>query len=232
MRYAIIVIFALLVGCAPIIEGSGEIIEDTRDLETFSSIRLEGQGNIHLIEGEDSQITIRADDNLLEHIETRIDAGRLIIGTRGTRIAPSEPIIYEITAPSYERVDIAGAGDITTQESIRGESLEIRISGLSTVHMDVEVERLESTISGSGRIEYRGTSREHDLTITGLGNVDAPELRTEETRISITGSGEARVHAESLLDVTIAGSGTVYYLGEPRTRERITGSGDVRPYES
>ena len=56
----------------------------------------------------------------------------------------------------------------------------------------------------------------------------AADTVAEEVKISISGSGDARVNAVKKLEVKIAGSGDVGYLGSPEISSSVAGSGKVR----
>jgi hypothetical protein len=53
-------------------------------------------------------------------------------------------------------------------------------------------------------------------------------VRSEDARVNIAGSGDAKVWARNQLDVAVAGSGDVDYYGDPRVRKSVAGSGDLR----
>ena len=56
----------------------------------------------------------------------------------------------------------------------------------------------------------------------------ADELTTLDAAVTIYGSGEAQVNATETLDASIAGAGSITYLGDPEVSRRITGSGEIR----
>ena len=66
------------------------------------------------------------------------------------------------------------------------------------------------------------------LSIAGSCNIDAAALKAKRARVSISGSGGATVNATDALDVRIAGSGDLRYLGAPRLTQNVSGSGSVR----
>jgi hypothetical protein len=94
--------------------------------------------------------------------------------------------------------------------------------------MKVNTNSLKSLISGSGNILLKGNASSHEIDITGSGDVDAPELRTEVTRVSISGAGDAKVYADRELDTNINGSGNVFYGGNPeKFSKQISGTGKI-----
>ena len=65
----------------------------------------------------------------------------------------------------------------------------------------------------------------------GSGGIKCFELLSEQTKIGISGSGDAQVYASKQLDVEINGSGSVAYKGSPAVSQNVSGSGSVRKAE-
>jgi len=76
-------------------------------------------------------------------------------------------------------------------------------------------------ISGPMEVEYL------DLYIMGSGNISGFSLSAAYCQVDITGSGNCEVTALNSLDVSIDGSGSVFYKGSPSIENHISGSGRV-----
>ncbi|MBN1872859.1 MAG: DUF2807 domain-containing protein, partial [Anaerolineae bacterium] len=61
------------------VEGSGNVIEETRDVRDFSRVRLAGFGRLHIERGDTESLRIKAEDNLLQYITTEVKDGELDI---------------------------------------------------------------------------------------------------------------------------------------------------------
>jgi hypothetical protein len=62
------VLVALLgVGCGPIIEGSGHITTEARQVSNFSQVELLGIGELNVTQGDKETLRIEAEDNLYHH---------------------------------------------------------------------------------------------------------------------------------------------------------------------
>jgi hypothetical protein len=64
--------------------------------------------------------------------------------------------------------------------------------------------------------------------VGGSGTCDTERLTAADVRVSIAGSGDARVRAENALSAAIAGSGDLYYSGAATPKISIVGSGRVK----
>jgi len=83
-------------------------------------------------------------------------------------------------------------------------------------------------IGGAGAFRADGKARTLSVTLGGSGQCDAERLVADEVSVSVAGSGETRVRAETSLRASIAGSGDVLHSGAAIPQVAIVGSGRVR----
>ena len=97
--------------------------------------------------------------------------------------------------------------------------------------MDAQVNApsIKFTGSGSGNVKLSGRAKDFDCKVSGSGDVNCGNLQSENTSITISGSGNAHVFASVHLIAKTSGSGDIYYLGNPPSPEiHTSGSGTVQ----
>lgn len=204
-------ILILLPGCIINlgVEGSGNRTSEERDLEPFSEIYLAGSEEILVTVGEPQSVTVEADDNLIELVETLVKGDTLVIRTE-KNYRSSKGIRVTITVPELDEVGVAGSGDM-------------EISGLAASGFSVSV-------TGSGAVSVRGSAERVDATVTGSGDLRLFELEARRAEALVTGSGDIELRATESLDASVTGSGDIRYAGDPeQVRKSVTGSGDIEP---
>lgn len=210
----VLVSMFLLTGCIlrePPVRGSGKIIAQPIDVTEFQDIEFSGAGKMVVEIGANSpSCIIEVDDNLLEHIDTKVENGQLRIDLK-RYIAPSKDLIVRITTPSLRHVSISG-------------SCESQITGLAASDFGVDA-------SGSTKVQCSGTADNFKFSVSGSGDLKSDELECKNVSIDVSGSGKAVVHAAEKLDVNISGSGSVRYLGSPEVTKNVSGSGSIEPLQ-
>jgi hypothetical protein len=219
-----------------VIEGSGNVVTETREVRGFDSVALSGIGEVVLTQGETEGLTVRADDNLMEYIDTEVRGGTLYIGlTRAATmvtIRPSEPYLFEVAFSELSGLSLSGSGSLEVTPLTTG-FLDLSLSGSGGISVGgLVTERLQASISGSGELNIEGEARAQSVSVSGSGGYRAQDLVTRDASVSLSGSGVVVLHATDHLDVEIAGSGTVRYVGDPEITESITGSGGLERAES
>jgi hypothetical protein len=215
------------------VSGSGKIQTDTRAVSGFQAISLKTSAKLVLRQGSREGVELRADDNILPLIETRVVDGTggptLEIRSRdgmsySTRTTP----VVTVDLIKLSGLSVSGSGDVIGDD-LKSPALKIAISGAGDIRLNkLAVDDLGIKVTGSGDIRFNGRAGKLGIAIAGSGDVDTAGLEADDVSVSIAGSGDASVNARKTLAVTIAGSGDVIYRGDAVLKTSIAGSGTVR----
>lgn len=210
------------------ISGSGNVIEESRDVSGFQKVSISGSGRLFINQGEKEILQIECDDNIMPYIRSVVSDGTLKIGPKSARLKPSRPIEYRLFLIHLDALRTSGSV-LVESDALTTESLEVVISGSGTFRVKgLETRSVTFDISGSGEVRIEsGSSRNQTISISGSGRFNVPNLKTENTDIRISGSGSAKVWATDKLNIKISGSGKLDYYGSPVISARISGSGKV-----
>jgi hypothetical protein len=209
------------------VSGPGTVISEERAVPTFNQISLKGPGKVILTKGENQNVQVNTDANIMPHIRTEVKDDRLVISHGKKNLRPTV-LTFHITVANLKGVSISGSGLISGNDEFNSDSFYADIAGSGDIAINVAANNLESNISGSGSIYLSGSANSYDATITGSGDVDAFELQTRDSSVVITGSGNCQVNVSDQLQAKITGSGDVLYKGYPKINQTITGSGSVK----
>jgi predicted small secreted protein len=209
---AVLLAATLCASCIrPGVEGSGNVITESREVSDFNEIVLGGTGRVVVDVTGTESLTIEAEDNIMPFLETRVRNGRLRLDTSRS-ISPTVEIVYTITAETLDGLVISGSG-VVEAEAV--DSTDFRVD-----------------ISGSGEVAVEGTlSGLLSVSISGSGEFDGESLTVPDGQVDVSGSGNAVVNVTDELEVSVSGSGEVEYLGVPNVDSSVSGSGSVTPRE-
>jgi hypothetical protein len=211
------------------VSGSGQLERETREVGDFNAISLSGIGTLVIEQGEETELQIEAEDNLLRYLESEVRNDTLYLGVaEGTNIVPTRGIRYEVTVATLEEVALSGLGNVEV-EDLETDRFKLDVSGGGDVELDALIaDALEVRISGVGSVDVEdGEVATQQITISGGGGYSARGLASEEAEIDISGLGRATVRVSEMLDVSISGGGSVNYIGDPDVNRQISGVGSV-----
>lgn len=225
-------IMVLLFASCKKVMGDGPVVTETRNREAFTGVDLRVSGNVYVQQDTVQKLELKAQQSLLQYLETYVSEGRLVIKFRnGVRVRSYEDIAVTIHVPTVNSLSISGSGNIWAKGSFSSSDMDMVVSGSGNIHVqELKTGYLQAAISGSGDIKVQsGSANEEKLRISGSGNMDLAGLAAKNVNSATSGSGDIKVHATGRLDVSISGSGSVYYTGIPVVSTSISGSGKVIP---
>lgn len=208
------------------IRGNNDIATETMELPSFEGIDFRLPGNVRVIKGVQPSIVIKASDNHIDLIRAEVRSGDLVIDT-DNRCLRNTKIDITVTTPSFNYLRVAGSGDMVT-DAFTVSNAKLKVDGSGSINADVTGEEIEATISGSGDIQLAGSAENFKPIISGSGDIKAYNLTSKDVQARISGSGKIQTRVSGKLNATIAGSGDVYYKGNPTSiNTSISGSGRV-----
>ncbi|MDD5571747.1 MAG: DUF2807 domain-containing protein [Bacteroidales bacterium] len=209
------------------IEGNGHVISENRSLASFTQITSEGEYDVYFSPGQNYQVTIEAEGNLIPYVETGIHGHDLVIKTRNHRRLENHfPIKVFVEAPYVDDVILSGSGKVYI-DSLSTSSLHLLLSGSGNMEGKIWTNTLNAKISGSGEINLQGIAHQSQMEISGSGDIYAFSLQQDTCFADISGSGSMKLWVLDFLDARITGSGKIYYQGNPAVSTHITGSGSI-----
>jgi hypothetical protein len=237
MRVSLLIISSLLLlsSCrftgGKRVTGNGKRATEQRNISGFSRIEVSGSYDVFFTQGDEYNVRIEGDENLLEYVETEEHGDVLEISNRnGYNLRPKSGLKVFVTAPRIKQLEVSGSGNIVSRTQISSnDKIGISIGGSGNVTLnELDAPEIDTEIGGSGSISLKGKTENFHAEIGGSGEVHAFELLSESTRVEVGGSGSAEVFASKKLDVSIGGSGDVQYKGNPAVSQSKAGSGSVR----
>ena len=239
MRLFCCFLFVILINASCInpfhetVRGDGNITTSQRNISSAQNIKCFGSYDVQLTQGSPVSLKIEADQNLQDYIVTNVNGDELVIRTKDdVNIDPTQKIKVFITTNRLERFQLNGSGNVTTTNKFTGsDHLDLGIAGSGNMHFDVNTPQVNSSISGTGDIYLSGETRDSKINIAGSGNYHADNLKAENARVDIAGTGDAHLFADSTLDIHIAGVGDVFYKGNASITQNIAGTGKIKKEE-
>lgn len=212
------------------VRGNGKMGSEARTASSFNGVKVSGAIDLYVSTDSTVSIKVDGDENLLNYVIIENDGDMLRIRTKsGINLRPTRGIRVYISAPSYSRLEASGACDIFTENKIISKgTLNVDLSGASDAKLDVNAPGVNVDVSGAGSVTLKGETR--DFSVDGSGSTDIKcfELLAENTRVDISGAGNAEVFASVKLDVDVSGAADVKYKGNATVSQRVTGAGSVK----
>ncbi|NJN65284.1 MAG: DUF2807 domain-containing protein [Chloroflexaceae bacterium] len=221
---------------------------ETEAVRNFNEIFLQGEGELFITQGDETSVTVEAEQLDMPKIGRNVADGRLVLRTDMLR-SPL-PIIFNVTVKDLNKIMVSGPGHVhVTDLKTDHLSLDIRGVGDASIAIDqvevaddLTVELLGTSVAtltnlvatdatvrlyGTGDATLAGAVTKQQVRIIDTGDYHGGDLESNEATVEIEGEGGATLQVEDRLEVHLTGSGKVRYTGNPTISEDITGSGTV-----
>lgn len=218
---------------APSDEPAGPAVAETRTPGRFTKVDISGHADLEIVQGDRYEIVVETLAGNQPHVRTEVEGSTLRIttsrphGWSALRGAERVPRIV-VRAPTIESIASAGAVRLTAA-SLDVPSLRIAASGTTSIRIDaLKAESLRIAGAGAVKAELAGKVTDQSISLSGAGAVRAPQLASENAKVSVSGAGSVVVNAAKTLRVSLSGAGTVEYLGNPEVKQSVSGLGRVK----
>lgn len=225
-----ILLSALLASCMPCEKGSGEVLQESRPLEAFSSVEVRCPVNVFISQNHfPTQATVKAQKNIADLLSIEVENGVLTIDSDDC-FQTKEVVEVYLNTERVEGLAVYGSGDIHGLTDLLGGTLKMKVKGSGDITAEGTYRHIQADIQGSGDIRFNGKADRLEVTVKGSGDFKGQNMTAKSTSVKISGSGDAFVNAEEFLEASVAGSGDVRYTGAPRDSSfSVKGSGNIRP---
>lgn len=230
--FAVIAVFALQ-GSAygKHIKGSGRVVKETRNLQTFESIKVNGVFDLNISQNSRQSLTIETDDNIMKYISTKVSQGRLTITFEPDQISvePTKKILVTIEMAKLSGVEVEGVANVNIAR-FTTDRLRLAFDGVGAfTAKDLKAKDLDVVMDGSGTVSLGGDAGKQTVQIEGSGQYKSGDLKSRSAKVVLNGTGGATVWVEESLDAKIDGVGDISYYGNPKNvRQTIDGVGGVK----
>jgi len=212
------------------IKGNGKVVKQEREISSFSGIEVGGAFKVYLTQGSSETLTVEADENLLEVIETEVRGSTLRIRTTED-IRDSEALNIYITFKDLNELDVSGACELTGENKFKLGDLDLDCSGASDLMLKVDAKNMLMDCSGASQMDLYGSAESIMMDISGASHMDASDLEVKICEAEISGASSAKVNVSSELSAEVSGAGSLKYTGDPIIKSHeVSGAGSMRKY--
>ena len=216
------------------IRGNGISKTESRDVKGFSSVDVSGAMDVYVTQDSVTSVKVEADENLLQYIVTENDNGTLnIYFEYGVNLRPKKAIRVYVSNPVYREFEASGACNYFGETRISSaENIRIHVSGACDATMEVKAPKVKVDLSGAGTISLRGETKDFEVDGSGSTNIKCFDLLAENTKVDMSGAGNAEVFASVSLTGEISGAVDILYKGNITPDIRKSGAGSVKKAEN
>lgn len=199
----------------------------TYKLDKFSEIYIEGGYRIHLIQGDENKVVVKANDSdVFDYLQVKQWNDELRIDIEPDHIELDRIALY-ITFKEMDKLHIEGGVKLFTDGYLDLKDFDMYVGGGAKIEMNMKADEVKIVGEGGVLFELDGIAKSLEVNLSGAGHVDADDFKVKDATVKIEGVGTGSVHATETLYARIEGVGKVSYKGNPDVTKDVDGLGSV-----
>jgi len=190
----------------------------TKDPGDFDKVKVYDRISAELIQSDANKVEITG--NRAKDVIVVNKNGELKLGMPATKLLQGEEIEAKIYYKSIKSVDGSEGAFISSAKSVSSPKLEITAKEGAEVKLPVDAEILRVKSVTGATIRLEGRASDSEISIGTGGIVEAQNLDTERTDVSINAGGEAEVKASRYVKARTKAGGDIRIHGKPQTIDK------------
>ena len=207
------------------IKGSGNITTETRTVnQDFKKIEVSQGIKVNVEQSDNKSITVEVDDNLQQHILTKVENGVLKIKSDENYNTNESPIV-NVKMPIINGLKSSSGSKITSTGLLITDKIDVKSSSGSEIKIEVEADDITLETSSGSQIEVSGKALKVSTSSSSGSEIDAKNLMANEIN-SVTNSGSSTaVYPILKLEAKASSGSEITYHNNPKTISKEEHSG-------
>lgn len=207
MKRIILVVFVLLTQ----LNYSQTII----NLGDFDKIKVFDQLNVTLIPSTENKIEVTGTNQANVEIVNRNSLLKIRISL--TKILEdNKDLKVNLYFKNIQSIDANEGSMVSCKTVFKQTTMELSVQEGAMIEAELDVDNATAKLNSGGIINLLGKAATQKSTITSGGILNAKNLETSQTNVSITAGGSADVNASTFVEAKVNAGGTITIFGKPK----------------
>jgi hypothetical protein len=205
--------------------------KQNRNVKDFDAVNVSAGIELILAMGDREAVRIEADDSIIEEIITEVKGSTLHIYRKSGswfnifNWRRSRPVKAYVTAINLRKIDASSGSDVKSENSIKGDRLEVRASSGSSVAMNVVYKNIFLSCSSGADIRMSGKAKTVEADASSGSDINARELEAVICRASASSGADIAVYATGEIHAKSSSGADIRYYGNPEIKNIEESSG-------
>lgn len=207
MKRIILVVFVLLTQL--------NYSQTTINLGDFDKIKVFDQLNVTLIPSTENKIEVTGTNQANVEIVNRNSLLKIRISL--TKILEdNKNLKVNLYFKNIQSIDANEGSMVSCKTVFKQTTMELSVQEGAMIEAELDVDNATAKLNSGGIINLFGKAVTQKTTITSGGILNAKNLETSQTNVSITAGGSADVNASTFVEAKVNAGGTITIFGKPK----------------
>lgn len=206
------------------IRGNGNVVSEDRKISSdFTEIKVSQGINVYLTQGNDIDLSVEVDENILDLLVTEVEGDVLkIYFDKNVNHATKNVFL---TATKINSIRTSSGAHVKGENTIKTKSISLKSSSGSSMKLELNADNVEGSTSSGADMRLSGITRTFDGDASSGSRIDADNLQSEISKADVSSGANIDVHASEEITAHASSGGDIDYSGNPKTVAKSKSSG-------
>jgi hypothetical protein len=205
---------------------------ETRNVKKFDAIEVSAGIDLFVSMGNRESVKVVADDEIIDNVKTEVRGGTLHVYMKESNWlrsifnwgSPQSRKVY-VTVNELKRLRASSGSDAQSENTLKGDRLEIEASSGSDVKLDVVYKEVTLNSSSGSDARLSGRTKFFTASASSGSDINARELQAQICKVSASSGSDASVSVTEELNANASSGADVVYFGNPAVKNIDESSG-------
>ena len=207
------------------IRGSKVVVSEDRNISSdFESIKVQQGINLYLTQGKSTEISVEADDNIIDLLMTEVNNNELKIYFEKNVYKAKARNVY-LTTNDISKIVASSGARVKSENTLTANKLDLDASSGSSMKIYVNADEVTSECSSGADIDVFGKTHSFSARASSGSSIDAEELESKNAIAKASSGANIDLHVSETLTAKASSGGDIDYYGNPKNINKNTSSG-------
>jgi len=207
------------------IKGSRTVVSEDRNISSdFESIKVQQGINLYLTQGNSTEISVEADDNIIDLLMTEVNNNELKIYFEKNVYRAKARNVY-LTTNDISRIRTSSGARVKTENTLTASTLDLDASSGSSMKIYVNADEVTSETSSGSSIYVFGKTESFSASASSGSSIDADELESQNAIAKASSGANIDLNVTEKLTAKASSGGDIDFNGNPKDVNKSTSSG-------
>ncbi|NDI98298.1 DUF2807 domain-containing protein [Flavobacterium sp. LaA7.5] len=207
------------------VSGNGNVIEQDRNItQSFTYIAAGNGLEVLLEQGNQTSVTVEADENLQQYIKTEVDDNELKIYT-DANITNAKAKKITVRMPEIKGISTSSSASVTNKTLIKAENLNLSSSSGSNLNVTIDTENVACESSSGSTITVRGNTTQLTTDSSSGSSLNAKGLTAKSVTAEASSGSNTSLNPQESLNADASSGANIQYITVPKQLNKETSSG-------
>ncbi|PHS53861.1 MAG: DUF2807 domain-containing protein [Lutibacter sp.] len=207
------------------IRGNRNVVSEDRSIhEDFNAIKVQQGINLYLTQGNSTEITVEADENIIDLLLTEVRNNELKVYFKKNIYKAKARNVY-LTTHQISSIRTSSGAHVKSENTLQVNSLVLDSSSGSSIKIYVNADEIESSTSSGADIDIFGKTKFISAKASSGSSIDADELESVDAYAKASSGANIDINVSGKLTAKASSGGDIDYEGNPSNVDKNTSSG-------